>query len=139
MIRNPVFTADGRIDCEINHPVYGWIPFTADPSDVAAHGRAIFAMASEMNPAAYVEPEPQNIVPQEVSRFQARAALLQTGLLETADLAVAASGDPFLQLAWKEATTFPRTSPGIAALAPALGLTDDDLDDLFRAAALITA
>lgn len=78
-------------------------------------------------------------VPQEVSRFQARAALLQAGLLETADLAVAASGDPFLQLAWKEATTFPRSSPGIAALAPALGLTDEDLDDLFRAAALISA
>lgn len=78
-------------------------------------------------------------VPQEVSRFQARAALLQAGLLESADLAVAASNDPFLQLAWKEAVAFPRSSPGIAALAPALGLTDEDLDDLFRAAALITA
>lgn len=78
-------------------------------------------------------------VPQEVSRFQARAALMAAGLLETADLAVAASGNAFLQLAWKEATAFPRNSPGIAALAPALGLTDDDLDNLFRAAALITA
>lgn len=137
MIRNPVFTVDGRIDCEFNHPVYGWIPFTADPNDVEPHGREIFAQASGMNPAAYVEPAPP--VPQEVSRFQARAALMQAGLLETADLAVAASGDPFLQLAWKEAVAFPRSSPGIAALAPALGLTDADLDDLFRAAALITA
>lgn len=80
-----------------------------------------------------------NPVPQEVSRFQARAALMAAGLLDAADAAVAASGDAFLQLAWKEATAFPRTSPGIAALAPALGLTDADLDDLFRAAAVISA
>ena len=78
-------------------------------------------------------------VPQEVSRFQARAALMQAGLLETADLAVAASGDAFLQLAWKEAVGFPRNSPSIAALAPTLGLTEADVDDLFRAAAEIRA
>jgi hypothetical protein len=31
--RNPVYTADGRINCEINHSHYGWIPFTADTKD----------------------------------------------------------------------------------------------------------
>ncbi len=41
--KNPVYTEDGRIDCEIAHPVYGWIPFTADPNDVEEHGREIFA------------------------------------------------------------------------------------------------
>ena len=25
-----------RIDCEIDHPAYGWIPFTCDPSDTGA-------------------------------------------------------------------------------------------------------
>jgi hypothetical protein len=30
------------IDCEVEHEIYGWIPFTASPSDVAAHGREIF-------------------------------------------------------------------------------------------------
>lgn len=24
---------EGRIDCEIEHPVYGWIPYTLDPND----------------------------------------------------------------------------------------------------------
>jgi len=35
--RNPVYTADGRIDCEIEHPAYGWIPTTlaADDPDTA--------------------------------------------------------------------------------------------------------
>jgi len=42
-IRNIVALDDGRFDCEINHPVLGWIPFTAAANDVAAHGRAIHA------------------------------------------------------------------------------------------------
>ena len=29
-IRNPIYTSFGCIDCEINHPVYGWIPYTAE-------------------------------------------------------------------------------------------------------------
>ena len=38
MLRNPKYTQDGRIDCEIDHPAYGWIPYTADQND--AHGGA---------------------------------------------------------------------------------------------------
>lgn len=139
MVRNPVFTVDGRIDCEVQHPQFGWIPFTADQNDVEPHGRAIYAAALAMNPAPYVAPEPVDFVPQEVSRFQARAALMAAGLLAAADAAVEASDDPFLQLAWKEAVAFPRTSPSIAALAPTLGLTEADVDNLFRAAAQISA
>lgn len=78
-------------------------------------------------------------VPEEVSRFQARAALLNAGLLAQADAAVAGSGNALLQLAWTDAVSFKRNSPGIAALAPALGLDDAALDDLFRAAAEIVA
>ena len=78
-------------------------------------------------------------VPVEVSRFQARAALMQAGLLSQADAAVAASGNALLQLAWADAVSFKRNSPGIASLAPALGLDDADLDDLFRAASEIVA
>lgn len=45
--RNPVRLDDGRYDCEIKHPVYGWVPFTADPNDVAPHGRMIWATINE--------------------------------------------------------------------------------------------
>ncbi|KAF0172871.1 MAG: hypothetical protein FD162_2148 [Rhodobacteraceae bacterium] len=55
-IRNPVFTADGRIDVEVNFPSWGWLAFTADPSDVEAQGREIFAAALEMGPAPYTPP-----------------------------------------------------------------------------------
>ena len=52
--RNPVYNHLGTIDCEINHPSLGWIPFTADPNDPA--GAEIYASAVAGNPAAYVAP-----------------------------------------------------------------------------------
>jgi hypothetical protein len=57
-IRKPVFTAENRIDCEINHPDYGWVPFTADPNDVEKSGREIYKIALAMKPAPYVAPRP---------------------------------------------------------------------------------
>ncbi|MCY4112053.1 MAG: hypothetical protein OXF96_08950, partial [Chloroflexi bacterium] len=32
-VRNAERLSDGRIDCEINHPVHGWIPTTAEADD----------------------------------------------------------------------------------------------------------
>ena len=52
--RNARYLEDGRIDCEILHPTFGWIPFTADPNDVEAHGRAIFAALKD-TAAPYVK------------------------------------------------------------------------------------
>lgn len=74
-----------------------------------------------------------------VSRFQARAALRQAGLFEGAEAAIAASGDPILQEAWVSATEYRRPSPSILAMSAALGLTDKQVDDLFRTAAQIEA
>lgn len=71
-----------------------------------------------------------------VSRLQARVALLQAGLLPQVEAAVAAA-DPIIQMAWAEAIELRRYSPAILGLASALGLTDTQLDDLFRAAALV--
>ena len=79
------------------------------------------------------------VIPQEVSRFQAKAALASIGKLDDANAAVAASNDPILQLAWSEAPNFPRNSAGLNALAPALGLSQADLDQLFIVAAGIRA
>lgn len=40
--RNPRSNQYGGIDCEINHPDLGWIPFTAMPDDPEEYGRDIF-------------------------------------------------------------------------------------------------
>lgn len=34
--RNAKHINETMIDCEINHPTYGWIPFTCDPNDTGA-------------------------------------------------------------------------------------------------------
>lgn len=75
-IRNPTLAQDGRIDCEINHPVYGWIPFTADPNDVEQHGRDIHKTALAMSPSAYVAPPAY--VPTKADQEAARAEAYRT-------------------------------------------------------------
>lgn len=56
-LRNAVFNRHGTIDCELLHPLYGWIPYTASPEDSAAHGPAVWEAAQQMNPGPYVPEE----------------------------------------------------------------------------------
>lgn len=104
-------------------------------------GRPGWAEAVAAGPADYVappEPDPLEIerAGMKVSRFQALAAMMDAGLLADVNAALEAAG-PLAQLAWAEAAEFRRTSPMIAAMATGLGLKDEALDDLFRAAAQI--
>lgn len=57
--RNPQRNAVGTIDLEIEHPDFGWIPFTAAPDDVEAVGRDLYARAESAEfgaVVAYVAP-----------------------------------------------------------------------------------
>ncbi len=79
-------------------------------------------------------------VPQSVSRFQARAALHLAGLLDQVEgLMVDPSAPTLARLAWADAQEFKRSSPTIASMAQALGLSDADVDALFISAATIDA
>lgn len=44
-VKNLKYNWLDTIDLELNHPTYGWIPFTASPDDVEEHGKAIYAKA----------------------------------------------------------------------------------------------
>jgi len=147
-IRNPRWNAGNEtIDCEIEHPVFGWIPFTANPNDPEEHGRAIFNavkdIAEPYDPSLYPEPTEQDLLEIErsemiVSRFQAKAAILQADLLPAVEAALV-DADPIARLAWSEAVEFRRDSPTIISLGTAIGLTDEQLDALFRVAKTIKA
>ena len=78
------------------------------------------------------------VVPQVVSRFQARAALHIHGVLAEVE-AMIQSADPIAQMAWADAQQFERQSPTIAAIAQALGWADEFVDELFIAAGGIVA
>lgn len=75
-----------------------------------------------------------NTVPQVVTRRQALLALLAAGKLDQVEAVVAGSPRE-AQIAWEAAGTFERNSPLIAALAPQVGFTDADVDNLFIEAA----
>lgn len=75
-----------------------------------------------------------NVVPQSVTRRQAMLALLAVGKLDQIELLI--QGAPrAVQIEWEAAGTFERSNPLIEALAPQVGLTDVDVDNLFAAAA----
>ncbi|MDN3561731.1 hypothetical protein [Vreelandella neptunia] len=85
-------------------------------------------------------PAPAPQVPNSVSRFQARAALHQAGLLaQVQSIMEDPDTDPMTVIAWQDATEFRRESPTVVALADSLGLDDTALNDLFINAATIEA
>jgi len=87
--------------------------------------------------ARYAPPAP---VPSEVTMFQARAVLIRSGLFRQVNTTLGAL-DPETEeyQAWEYGGHVTRDGKLVAAMAAGLGLTDAQLDDLFRAAALIEA
>lgn len=80
--RNPRKTAGVAIDCEINHPTYGWIPFTCDPQDTGATfdvAALHAALAADPNLAPYVPaPPPPPPAPPTVEELMAKLAEIQS-------------------------------------------------------------
>lgn len=83
---------------------------------------------------AFTPPDPVVIVPEVVSMRQARLALLAAGLLDDVEAAISV-GPRAAQIEWEYATEVQRDYGLVLEIAPVLGLTDRQLDDLFVAAA----
>lgn len=94
--RHPQFNAFGVIDCEIEHPQYGWIPFTCDPDDTGAQFDTA-ALFAEMKPhaAPYVPPTQQEL--EAIAAAEIRAE--RDRLLDASDWTQAADA-PVDQAAW---------------------------------------
>jgi len=79
-------------------------------------------------------------VPDVVTMRQARLALLQNGMLTQVNTAVAnmsgAAGDA-ARIEWEFSSTVERNRPLVQSLIGVLGLTESQLDDLFRQAATL--
>ncbi len=74
-------------------------------------------------------PVDTNNVPIKITRLQAKLQLLEIGLLDEVEDLVAQ--DRKVQLYWKEADNFYRTDSILLSMATTIGLTDEQLDDLF--------
>ena len=136
-IRNVKYNAAGTIDCEISHPKFGWIPFTASPDDPEGHGRDIYAVAITMNPEPYFGPDAEEQLAIEranmvCSPAQMRLTLHRMGLL--AQVQAIADADTEASIIWEYATNIERNSLLIDALGGENGFTPEQIDDIFRAA-----
>jgi hypothetical protein len=104
------------------------VPIGTEPVEIGA----IYDGSSFAPPA--LPPAP---VPEAVTARQARLALLGVGKLAMVEGALAAipgvQGEA-ARIEWEYASEVQRHSPLINALAPMLGLTAAQVDDLFRAA-----
>lgn len=70
--------------------------------------------------------------------FQGRMALSDAGLLACVETAIAAA-DEKTKVAWEYALEWKRSSEMISSLATALSMTDEQVDNLFKAAAQVSA
>ena len=73
-------------------------------------------------------------VPQVVAIRQAKLALFEADLLDDIEAAMT-QADRKTQIEWEYATEFRRDWPALIAMQPVLGLTDQQVDDLFTLAA----
>lgn len=93
-------------------------------------------------PGDELPPQPEAstapVVPQTVSMRQARLALLSAGELAGVDAAIAAMPEPnrsVAKIAWEYSTEVQRTDALVTGIAAGLGMSEQQIDDLFIAAA----
>lgn len=79
-------------------------------------------------------------VPAMVTMRQARLALLGAGLLASVDTAINAMPEPqrsAARIEWDYSSAVQRHNGFVQSLGPALGLSESQIDDLFRVAATL--
>ena len=138
--RNPAYNEHGTIDCEINHPDYGWIPHTI-PAD---ENPQLQAAAVKANPIPYVaSPAPTQEDTLTKERSMMTCSPLQ-GILTLGESQwnkVLSYRDNYAS--WQEkviidsALDWRRNSQNIRFFQYLLEYTDTQVDDLFRAAAKV--
>ena len=83
--RNRKYNIHGTIDCEIEHPIHGWIPFTADPADplcVAVYNDCTASEVSEYKGPSLEDIENRG---KEAKERQEKEDLIQAKLREIAE------------------------------------------------------
>lgn len=86
-------------------------------------------LAEGNTPNPYVPPPPA--IPQQVPMWAVRTVLQNDGLFDQADALVKASTDNALKNVWEYGNFADRNSNAIATLSAALGLTSEQVDQMF--------
>lgn len=114
-------------------PVYDESTQKLDPLDT---GEYQVVELTEQELQARADHERERLDAIVISRFQAKAALLQADMLGAVEAYIDATEDALVKLAWAEAG-FRRGSAMVNSIGAQLGLTEQQLDDLFTTAQTI--
>ena len=131
-IRNLVYTSNlSDIDCEYNHPTFGWIPYTASETDVEKLSRDIHAAAlsgefGEISP--YIAPPPS--VPYTILKVQFKLALDANKMLDVVTMSMQ-SAPLSIKMTWDEMQYFSRDSNFIKYIMENNKIDSEKMDALF--------
>jgi len=138
--RNSAYNEHGTIDCEINHPDYGWIPHTI-PAD---ENPQLQAAAIASVPTPYMPPPPPDPAETLAAERATMSCTPMQGMLALGESQWNKVLDYRNTTAtWQEkviidsALDWRRNSQNIMFFQYLLGYTDTQVDDLFRAAAKV--
>jgi hypothetical protein len=142
--KNPIFTDTGAIDCEINHPQYGWIPFTASPDDSEKHGRDLYAaILAAGGVAAYVAPPLPTEAAVLTRQRESMSCSKMQGILTLGETKWGEVLTYRETATWSEkmvidsAQEWQRTSENIQFIGYLIGFTDEQMDEMFTAATTV--
>ena len=122
------------LDVTLETDVFGEIPFSASPDDVEAYGREIFAdaVAGKFGVIAeYVPPAVPVGVPQEISKAQGIATLMENGYWPAVNTYFTTQASPETLTLFNAVTVFNRTSPLLLQVQALLGISDEEVDQMF--------
>jgi hypothetical protein len=132
LIQNNIVTNLIMADAAFHPAPEGYVMVNVDQNNHPQIGSAYDPATGGFTPP-YVPPAPI-VVPGSVTPRQVRLILLQQGLLDQIE-AMIAEQDRATQITWQFASEFRRDDPLLAQLAATLGLTDEQVDNFFIAAA----
>ena len=105
-----------------------------DDADTQVDGVLGVYLQSDWETMRDDEMRARNPVPQQVTMRQARLELLRRALLDDMEAVITAAGHE-AQIQWEYASVVERSNPVIAIVQQQHGMTDAQIDDLFREAA----
>lgn len=76
-------------------------------------------------------PAERPVVPESITKYQAKMILLQYGLYEQVEEFVKNSTDNALKISWYDAVNFHRNNSFVDSIAAQFGLTSDQIDEMF--------
>lgn len=117
--RNATYNRFGTVDVEINHPNFGWMPFTASPDDPETLGRAVYEELKNSPIAPYVPVPPGR---QQVLKSVVQARIIEAGKMPAAYAALTENPVYFARWFAPDHPAVNCDDPDAVALVAALGL-----------------